>query len=190
MRQRAQPVVKRLEEIALLALGPAVEPTVAPVDGQANALVAGDHLLQAEPPQLAQPVRKTRRNIDRERRVVPHQHRIGMREKVAVAAVERQTHEAALLWRSVAQPSHDFFDRYDVELPPLQRDQRAIEKLRRDLVGAQRLKPAPGTRSHALEPQNDPDAAGPPRKNASDPGEIAEFEPEARQRAFPSRHLR
>jgi hypothetical protein len=68
--QSAQPPIDSLVDVALLGGAGAGMPALAAVDRYHDAVIAGDHRLQGEPPQLAAAVGEAGGDVDRERRLL------------------------------------------------------------------------------------------------------------------------
>src|SRR5438128_1613182 len=79
---------------AAAAPGAPIDPPVVIVDHEADRILPGDHRFEREPPQFTEAVGKARRNVDRERRAMLAQDRIGIAQRVAVAVVEGEAGEA------------------------------------------------------------------------------------------------
>ena len=144
---------------------------------QIDAALARDDLLEPEPPGFADAIGKGGGNVERERHGVARQHRIGKADEVLGRTVEGERHEAPLLGQRHRAPA-DLVHAEKIIIPALQRTNGAIEKLRRDLVLAQRLERAAPPRSHALETQDCAGATAAQQRLAGEPGQ---FEPQPLQ---------
>ena len=91
--EAAHPTIELLEQVALLRDAAALEPLLLAVDQQLHALVARDHRLEREPPQLTEPIGKAGWDIDRERRPMFLEDGIGEAQCVAVAIVDGDADE-------------------------------------------------------------------------------------------------
>src|SRR6266566_5113416 len=154
----AQPPIQRIEQILLLLDGAAVEAAILIVDDEPDALLAGDDGFQRQPPQLAQPVRETRRNVDRERYSMPPQNRIGETQRVAIAVVEGEAGEAP---REIAraEPAMHLVERDELDAGTANGFDRRFQEPGRDLQQPVRLEAVVAARAHVMQGQDRADPA-------------------------------
>ncbi len=131
----------------------AIEALLATVDIQADAIVVGDDPLQRHPPQFADPVGKSGRDIKRERHVVLLQDRPGILQEVAIAVVEGDADEAALEI-ALHQAAIHLVERDDVEVGTLQAPDHGRKKARRHLEQTVRLEGAAPGGPHVMQRQD------------------------------------
>src|SRR5258705_1166860 len=80
----------------LLPRRSAIESLLLAIDQQPDIRVTCNHGLKRKPPQFANAIRKTGRDIDREWRLVPLEDWIGVFERVAITVIDRYADKSAL----------------------------------------------------------------------------------------------
>ncbi len=182
-----QPPVNFLEERALLVKRRAIEGAVLAVEHEVDAGIARDHGFKREPPQFAEPVGKARRHIDRERHPGFLKDRIGVFERVAIAVVEGQAHEAALEIVLGQAPVH-LVEADDIDARAAQQFHHPGEKARRDLkqpIGLEQIGPR---RAHVMERQDHAAPADKRLERIMRAGEVQRFQSAADDRLLEACH--
>ena len=152
-RARPQPPIKLVVERAFGGDRGAIEGAIAAVDLQANVIVARDHRFERQPPQFADPIRKTRRHIDGERHLGFFEDGICPLQHVAVTVIEGQADETP---RKIAldQPTVHLVEADQIEARAAQISHHSCEKARRDLEEPVRLETVEARRPHMVQRQN------------------------------------
>ena len=188
-RPAPQPPVKLVVERALFRHGFAIEGAVAAVDDQPDALVLGDHRLEREPPQLAEPVGKAGRHIDRERHLRGFEDRISVLQDVAIAVVEGEADEAAAKIAR-GQAAVHLVERDHVDARAAQQLDHAGQKPRRDFKEPIGLEAVGPRRPHVMHGQNGADAAHQRLQRPMRAGKIQRFQPAADDGVFKPGHVK
>ena len=96
-RQRTHPAREEKRRADISRMWSDIETLLLAIHHEADAALARDHLLEREPPRLAEAVRKRRRHVDGEGNAMFRQHRIGRRDQILVGAVECQADKPSRL---------------------------------------------------------------------------------------------
>ncbi len=156
--EAAQPAVELPEHVPLVSHRGAVEALLTAIHQEPQVRVAGDHRLEHQPPELADPIGEARRDIDGERHLMLLQDGIGPLQRVTVAVVDRHRDKTPPQVALHEPPVH-LLQADEVDAGTPQPGDDIVEKARAHFeqpVGLEAIRP---WRPHMVQRHDHPDAA-------------------------------